>query len=42
MFKPEQSAALGQKSSSIVSRLFDVAAKLNGFTNADVEELEKN
>ena len=42
LFKPEQAAALGQKSSAIVSRLFDVAAKLNGFTQADVEELEKN
>lgn len=42
LFKPEQAASLGGKSSAIVSRLFDVAAKLNGFTNADVEELEKN
>ena len=42
LFAPEQAAALGQKSSAIVSRLFDVAAKLNGFTQSDVEELEKN
>lgn len=42
LFKPEQAAALGGKSSAIVSRLFDVAAKLNGFTSEDVEELEKN
>lgn len=42
MFKPEQAEALGKKSSAIVSKLFDVAAKLNGFTEKDVEELEKN
>ena len=33
---------LGDRSASAVSRLYDVAAKLNGVSAADADELEKN
>ena len=34
--------ALSEKSSSALDRIFSVAQRLNGLTNADVEELQKN
>lgn len=38
----EAARALGKRSAKPVSRLFDVACKLNGLTGNDVKELEKN
>lgn len=34
--------ALSEKSSAALDRIFAVAQRLNGLTNADVEELQKN
>lgn len=38
----KQVEALGGQSAAVVNRLFDVARKLNGISDSDVEELEKN
>lgn len=42
VFEDDDAPALGTKSSQVVSRLFDIATKVNGLLQADVEELEKN
>ncbi len=42
VFSPEDAEALGEKSAAAVSRIYDVATRLNGLTIADVAELEKN
>ena len=33
---------LGRRSASALSRIFDVASRLNGYGKQDIEELEKN
>lgn len=38
----EAAKALGVKDARPVTRLFDAAVKKNGFSDSDVEELEKN
>jgi hypothetical protein len=42
MFSEKEVAELGKKSASALDRIFSHAQKLNGLTNDDVEELEKN
>lgn len=42
VFDEADIAALGRKSASALDRLFSVASRLNGLSNKDVEELEKN
>lgn len=42
LFKDKDIEALGAKSSSVLSRLFDVARKLNALSSDDVEELAGN
>ena len=42
LFSDKDIVALGKKSSAPISRLFDDCRKLNGMTDEDVEELEKN
>lgn len=44
LFKPNEIKALGQKSASVLSELFDVAARLNGIGRTEQDELvaEKN
>ena len=42
LFSDAEILALGGKSAKPLDRIFDAAQKLNGFTDADVEELEKN
>jgi hypothetical protein len=42
VFTNEDVASLGKKSSRILERLYDVAAKLNGIRDGDIAELEKN
>jgi len=42
LFTDADVVELGRKSSLVLSRIFDVGQSLNGFTNADVEELAKN
>ena len=42
LFKDTDANRLGQKSAAAVDRVFDVAQRLGGFTDADVEELAKN
>lgn len=39
LFTDKQADALGRKGSRALSRLFDVAARLNGITKTDQEEL---
>lgn len=39
IFGDDDVRALGKKSALVVEKLFDVARKLNGFTENDVEEL---
>lgn len=39
MFNPADIPALGKKSAKALGRVFDACQKLNGFTEADVEEL---
>jgi hypothetical protein len=39
---PADIVALGDKSGNVLGRLFEVARKLNGLSDEDVEELEKN
>jgi hypothetical protein len=40
LFQPADAAALGAKSAAAVDRVFSVAARLNGFTNQDIDDLE--
>ena len=42
LFSDRDVEALGQKSASALQRVFEVAQRLSGLTEADVEELEKN
>lgn len=42
VFREEDEYPLGGKSAAALSRIFDVAQRLNGFTKSDVEELAKN
>mgnify|MGYP007032671149 FL=1 len=40
LFEAGDAVALGAKSAAAVDRVFSVAAKLNGFTSQDIDELE--
>lgn len=42
IFSPRDVEALGNKSASALDRVFSVAQRLAGITDADVEELEEN
>lgn len=42
LFTDADAAALGEKASPVITRLFDLAQKINGLTKADVEDLAKN
>lgn len=42
LFTEGEAEQLGTKSAAALSRLFDAAAKLNGLTSSDVEQLAKN
>lgn len=42
MFSDSDVEALGQKSAAGLERVFDVARRLSGLSDSDVEELEKN
>ncbi len=42
VFTPDDAAELGNKSASALSKIFNVATRLSGMTEADVDELEKN
>src|SRR6266704_1000355 len=42
LFSDEDAAALGKKSGAAINRVFEVAARLSGLTDADMEELAKN
>lgn len=42
LFADADADALGRKSAAVVDRLFAVAQRLNGMTQADVAALEKN
>jgi hypothetical protein len=42
LFSKAQVIKLGSKSSAALQRLFDVACRMNGFTDEDVKELEGN
>ena len=42
IFQAADVAELGKKSSLALQRVFNVSARLNGFTDADIEELAKN
>lgn len=42
LFTPAAADALGQKSAAVVERLYDVAARLSGLRESDVEELLGN
>jgi hypothetical protein len=42
IFKDEDAAALGKKSSKVLERLAKVAQKLNGIGDSELEELEGN
>ncbi len=42
LFNERDVAALGQKSSGALSRVFDVAMRLAGLTDEDIEELTEN
>ncbi len=41
-FKEGDAAAISRKNSNIVSKLYDVAARLSGITKEDLEEIAKN
>lgn len=41
LFTPADAVKLGATHAAALSRVFDVAAELNGFTASDVKELEK-
>jgi hypothetical protein len=42
LFGVEDVAALGQKNAAALDRIYDVAARLSGITDEDMEELAKN
>jgi hypothetical protein len=42
LFADEEAAQLGKKSAAAMQRVFEVAQRLNGLTQADVDELAKN
>ncbi len=42
LFTVQDIEALGRKSAKGLQRVFDVAQSINGFTKADIEELEEN
>lgn len=42
VFDDEDAEALGKKSGRALGRIFDVAQRLNGFSDKDVDELEGN
>jgi hypothetical protein len=42
LFEESDIQALGEKSSSALDRIFEVAQRLSGITKKDVEELEKD
>lgn len=42
LFTSKQITALGNKSGKALDRLFEVAQRINGITEEDIEELEKN
>lgn len=42
LFEESDIQALGEKSSSAIDRIFEVAQRLSGITKKDVEELEKD
>jgi hypothetical protein len=42
VFSPKDVLELGRKSASVLSFLFEQCRELNGMTDKDVEELEKN
>lgn len=42
MFDEDDLIPLGRKSAAVLDRIYAVAQKLSGITDADIEELEKN
>ena len=42
LFADTDAGALGQKSAAALDRLYEAAARMNGITDADIEELEGN
>ena len=42
LFTDEDVQVLGEKSASALDRVYTVAIRLNGFTDQDVKDLEKN
>lgn len=42
LLKDSDAIELGKKNAQVVDRLFEVARKMSGMTDADVEELEGN
>jgi hypothetical protein len=42
VFTDEEADQLGAKNAKVVARLFDIAQEVNGLSDKDVEELEKN
>ncbi len=42
LFKPEDAAALGAKSGKVIDRLWEVAARLSGIRDEDLEEAKGN
>ena len=42
LFSDEDAELLGRKSAAALNRVFEVAQRLSGLTQADMEELEKN
>jgi hypothetical protein len=42
LFTEADIAALGQKSAAVLDRIFDVASRLSGISDEDLEELSKN
>tara|TARA_R100000808_G_scaffold6198_1_gene18566 strand:+ start:4971 stop:5321 length:351 start_codon:yes stop_codon:yes gene_type:complete len=42
LFSAKDAVKLGSKSASALDRLFEVACRLSGITDRDVEDLEKN
>ncbi len=42
LFTDEEAEQLGDRSAKAMSRCFDVASRLNGITENDIEELAKN
>jgi hypothetical protein len=42
MFSDEDAEALGNKGASAMNRIFNVVTRINGFSDSDLEDLEKN